>query len=119
MRAAADAAAQLVELRQPEALGVLDHHHRRVGHVDADLDHRRRDEDVELAADERAHDAVLGVLLQAAVQQRDAELREDVLRQVIRHLGRGLQIDLLRLLDQRIDDVGLPALLDLACGRTA
>jgi len=34
--AAADPAAQLVELRQPEALGVLDHHHRRRRDVDAD-----------------------------------------------------------------------------------
>ena len=30
-----------------------------------------------------------------------------VLRQVIGHLGRGLEIDLFRFLDQRIDDVGL------------
>ena len=34
---------------------------------------RRRDEDVELAAHERAHDAILGVLLQPSVQQRDAD----------------------------------------------
>ena len=47
--AAADAAAQLVQLRDPEALGVLDQHHRRVRHVDADLDHRRRDQHVGLA----------------------------------------------------------------------
>ena len=39
----------------------------------------------------------------------DAVLREDLLRQVIGHLGRRLEVDLLRLLDQRIDDVGLPA----------
>ena len=43
--AAPDAAAQLVELRQPEALGVLDHHDGRVRHVDADLDHRGGDQD--------------------------------------------------------------------------
>ena len=36
---AADAAAQLVQLREPEALGVLDHHDGRLRHVDADLDH--------------------------------------------------------------------------------
>ena len=48
--AAADAAAQLVQLREPEAVGLLDDHHRRVRDVDADLDHRRRDEHVELAA---------------------------------------------------------------------
>ena len=76
VRAAADTAAQLVQLRQSETFGVLDDHDRRVGHVDADLDHGRRDEDVELAADERIHHAILDVLLQTAVQERDAEVRE-------------------------------------------
>ena len=33
--------------------------------------------------------------------------------QVVGHLGRRLQIDLLRLLDERIDDVGLPARVEL------
>src|SRR4029453_12154877 len=37
-RTAADAAAQLVQLRQPESLRMLDDHDRRVRHVDADLD---------------------------------------------------------------------------------
>ena len=46
VRAAADAAAQLVQLRQAEPLRVLDDHHRRVRHVDADLDDRRRHEHV-------------------------------------------------------------------------
>ena len=50
--AAADAPAQLVQLGDPVALGVLDEHHGRVGHVDADLDHRRRDEHVGLARGE-------------------------------------------------------------------
>ena len=38
--AAADAAAQLMKLRQAEPLGVLDHHHACLGHIDADFDHR-------------------------------------------------------------------------------
>jgi hypothetical protein len=42
VRAAADAAAELVELREPEPVGLLDDHDRRVRDVDADLDHRRR-----------------------------------------------------------------------------
>ena len=50
LRAAADAAAELMELREPEPVGLLDDHDRRVRDVDADLDHRRRDEHVELAA---------------------------------------------------------------------
>jgi hypothetical protein len=52
---AADAAAQLVQLRQAEALGVLDDHERRIGHVDAHLDHGRRDQHVRSADDERRH----------------------------------------------------------------
>ena len=52
--APADAAAQLVQLGDAEAVGALDHHHRRLGHVDADLDDRRRDEDLELAGAEAA-----------------------------------------------------------------
>ena len=47
---APDAAAQLVQLREAEAVGLLDDHDRRVRDVDADLDHGRGDEDVELAA---------------------------------------------------------------------
>ena len=39
-RTAAHAPAQLVQLRQAKALGVLDHHQRRIGHVHAHFDHR-------------------------------------------------------------------------------
>ena len=41
-------AAQLVQLGDAVALGPLDQHHRRVGDVDPDLDHRGRDQDVGL-----------------------------------------------------------------------
>jgi hypothetical protein len=57
--AAPDAAAQLVQLREAEALGVLDHHDRRVGHVDADFDHGGRDEDLRSPLLERLHRGVL------------------------------------------------------------
>ena len=70
-RAAADPAAQLVQLRQAEALGVLDHHQRRVRHVDADLDHRRRDQHRDLAAGEERHHRRLLGRRHAAVQQAD------------------------------------------------
>lgn len=38
--AATDPTAQLVQLCQAQALGVLDDHQAGVGHVDTDLDHR-------------------------------------------------------------------------------
>jgi hypothetical protein len=68
VRAPPDATAQLVELRQAEAIGVLDRDHRRVRDVDADLDHGRRHEHVEAAGREAPHDAVLLVGLHATVQ---------------------------------------------------
>ena len=109
MRAAANPPAQLVQLRQPEPLGVLDEHHGRVRHVHADLDDGGRDEDVTLAARECPHDAVLLVRLHPPVQQGDAQVREDVVREMVGHLGGGAQVDFLGLLDQRVDDIHLPA----------
>ena len=55
LRAAPDAPAQLVQLREAEALGVLDDHQRRVRDVDAHLDHRRRHEHLRLAGLEARH----------------------------------------------------------------
>ena len=55
MRAAPDAAAQLVQLGQPEAIGVLDHDDRGVGDVDADLDHGRGHQHVGHPARESLH----------------------------------------------------------------
>ena len=57
--AAADAAAQLMELRQAEPLGVLDDHHGGIRHVDADFDDGRRHEKLDLARRERPHHAIL------------------------------------------------------------
>ena len=68
LRATPDAAAQLVELREAEAVGLLDDHHRRVRDVHADLDHRRRDEHVDLARLELRHQLAALVRPQAAVQ---------------------------------------------------
>ena len=93
MLAAAHSPAELVQLRQPESLGVLDDHHRGVRHIDADLDDRRRDEHVHVAAREGRHHAILLVGLQAPVQQRHLEFRKHLGLQVVGHFGGGAQID--------------------------
>ena len=69
--AAADAAAQLVQLREAEALGVLDHHDGRLRHVDADLDHGGGDQQLRFAGGEARHRRVLLGALHAAVHQID------------------------------------------------
>ena len=106
--AAADAAAELVELGEAEPVCLLDDHDRRVRDVDADLDHRRRHEHVELALLERAHHLAPLRRLQPAVEQPDA-----VAAQLGAREPRGLLLGRarepgLRRLDQRADDVGLP-----------
>ncbi len=68
---------------------------------------------MELAAREGVHHAILRVLLHPSMQERDTQVREDVLREMIGHLGGGAQVDLLGLLHQRVDDVRLAALLHL------
>ena len=73
--AAADPAAQLVQLGDAEPVGVADHHHRGVGHVDPHLDHRGGDQDVGLPAGEPAHHRVLLLAGQLTVQQLDPAAR--------------------------------------------
>lgn len=74
--AAADAAAQLVELGEAETFGMFDDDDGGVGHVDADLDHRRADEEPRLTGLEGAHGLVLVAARHAAMHEADA-LAED------------------------------------------
>ncbi len=85
-RAAADPPPQLVQLRDAEPLGVQHHHHRRVGHIDTDLDHRRRDDDIDLAAAEGQHHRVLDVGGQPTVQGRHPKTGERSGREFGQHV---------------------------------
>ena len=51
-------APELVQLRKPEAVGAFYQHDRGVGNIDAHLDDRRRDQDIQLAGAEVLHDRV-------------------------------------------------------------
>ncbi len=74
VRAAPDAAAQLVQLRQAEALGVFDDHQAGIGHIDADFDHRGRHQHVDFVGDEGRHHRGFFAGLEPAVHQADAQL---------------------------------------------
>ena len=76
--AAADAAAQLVELGEAEALGVFNQHERGVRHVDADLDDGGGDEHLGLAVAEFLHDGFLLVGAHASVKQANVPACEDL-----------------------------------------
>ena len=76
MRPPADPPAQLVQLREPEAVGILDDHDRGVGNVDADLDHGGRHEHIDLPASERAHRRIPLLDRHPAVQDAHPEIAE-------------------------------------------
>lgn len=71
-RAASDASTHLVQAGQAEAIGIDDDQAVSFGHVDADLDHRGRDQDIAGAGSEVVEGGLLGRFAQAAVDQGQA-----------------------------------------------
>ena len=109
MCASPDPSAQLMQLRQPEALGMFDHHDRGIRHIDSDLHHRRRDQDLDLPLLIRGHDLFFLIRLHSSMQQPDAKLGQLIRLQLLRSLHGRLQIGLLRFFDERIDHISLTA----------
>ena len=81
---AAAAPAQLVQLSESEAVGVLDDHDRGVGNIDAHLDDRCGHEHLDLAFAELLHDLALGLSAHAAVKQPHRPVGEGG---ALQHLG--------------------------------
>ena len=81
---AAHAPAQLVQLGESEAVGVLDDHDRGVGNIHAHLDDRRGHEHLDLAFAELLHDLALGLGAHAAVKQPHRPVGEGG---ALQHLG--------------------------------
>ena len=100
-------AAELVQLREPEALGVLDDHDRGVGHVDPHFDHDGGDEDLNPPGLEIRHDRFFLLALHPAVDQPYFELRENIPLEVGGHLGGIFEVQTLGLFHQGINHVGL------------
>ena len=72
----ANAAAQLVQGGQAKALAVLDDHDGSIGHIDAHLDHRGRNEHVDIAALKGIDHAVLLPRRHTAVKALDIKTRQ-------------------------------------------
>jgi hypothetical protein len=58
-----------VELGQAQAFGILDHHQAGIGHIDADLDHGGRHQQLDLAGAELGHDRLFLGRLHPPVDQ--------------------------------------------------
>ena len=104
------AAAQLVQVGQAVAVGVVDEDRVGVGNVEAAFDDRRRQQDIGLAAHEPQHHVFQLVLGHLAVADVDLCLGHD-LGQPHRH---GVDV-----VDAVVDEVNLPAAVQLAQDRVA
>ena len=104
-----------MQLRETEALGVLDHHDGRFRHVDADLDHRGGDQQLRLAGGKARHGGILLGAFHAAVHQVD--LVAEFLAQFREARFGGGEIDLFGFLDQRADPIDAIARVDRAADR--
>ena len=98
-----------MQLRQTEAVGVLDHHHGCVRNIHAHFDHRGGHENLDLAALKLAHDALFGVGIEPAMEQSDVQIRKNLLAQLPMHLLGRFQFALFVFFDHGIDNVGLMA----------
>ena len=109
-----DAASELMELREAEPIGFLDDHDGRVRDVHSNLDHSRRDKDVELTALERIHDGAPLGRMESPVQAAHPKLPELGALEALSLLFGGARLDRLGLAHERADDVGLPAFCEMA-----
>ena len=67
-----------MKLRQAKALGVLDHHHRRVGHVYTNFDDSGSNQNLQLASLKHAHDLLFQFRVEAAMEQSHFEIGENL-----------------------------------------
>ena len=110
--APADAAAELVELGEAEALGVVEDHEIRIRDIDADLDDGGGDEGLERAVAEGFHDGVFFLRAELAVDEADVFWAEAFLP-FGEGLGDGLGFYAAAFLDEGVDEVGLAAFCEL------
>lgn len=110
--AASDASAELVELGESEAVGVVDEHDGGVGDVDADFDDGGGDEGVDVVLAEVLDDVVFGVAVDASVEECDLVGFESFGPGLV-SAGGGLGVDFFGVFDEGVDEVDLASLVEL------
>ena len=95
-----------MQLRDPEAVGALHHHDGGLRDVDADLNDRGGDQDIELARAEAVHHLLADGGRHLAVHEPDAQPRQLAGRQPLVLLAGRLGLDPQRVADQRAHHEG-------------
>jgi hypothetical protein len=99
-----------MELRQPEAFGVLNDHDACFRYIDADLDHRGCNQNAGRAFGKARHRPVLFGAAHAAVDQCD-RVTETLAQRLIAFLGGG-KVDAFGFPDQRTDPINPAAVVE-------
>ena len=115
MLAAAHPASQLMQLRQPEAFGIFDDHHRSIGNINSHFDDHGCGEKIHRTFGKSLHDPLLFFLAHTAVNQSHISAGKHTLQLMIqRHCRRCVHS--LRVLDQRSHHIDLPPFFYLSAG---
>ncbi len=101
-----------MKLGEPEPIGADDGHHRGVRHVDADLDHRGADEDLDLAAVEAFHHILFLGGGRVGHEQPDAKCFELAIGESFERRCHAGGHHVLRLVDQRRHDERLATFVE-------
>ena len=112
MRAAADAAPQLMQLRQTKPIGVLDEHHRGIGHIHSHFDNRGGKQNPNFIVSETSHHPLLLLRAEPSVQQLHVVRRKDGLQPLAFLSHRFEAGRRIAFLHARKDDVSLAAFGD-------
>ena len=95
-----------MELGQPEAFRVMQNHDRGIWDIDAHLDHGGGNQRGGMAFTEPAHDLLLLLRPELAVDQSNL-VRAQTLPPLFKRLGGGLHLERLAFLHKRIDEISL------------
>ena len=101
-----------MQLRESEALGIQDYHHRGVRHIHAYLYHGGGNENLGLSLHKLLHLCLFFGRFHPAVNLAQMELRKSLLQRLITFF-QILQVHLLALLDQRENNIDLSAQINL------
>ena len=112
MRAAADAPAQLVQLRQAKTIRIIDKHDGGIRHVHAHLYHRSCDEQMCFVGAKSSHHGIFFIRTHAAMQQSHGLIREDAFPMLQLRGGR-FALRSLAIFNQRGDDIDLAPGIEL------
>ena len=108
MAAAPDPSAELMELREAEAFGIVENHDTGVRNIHSHLDDGCGNQRSDFSLSETPHHLFLFLRPEFAMDQPDL-MRSEAFFPFLKRFGSGLRFERFAFLYQRIDEIGLPS----------